>query len=118
MNIRKNKALIGFLLLGIGTGYAINGNSQAINDSKERGAVVRGVICQILTDADKQSYAAIPAEAKAFHIDEAQLRKFTNEYLQQDAKARKKLQPATPKGVCYGTITPEPKVANAKASKR
>lgn len=110
MNFAKNKALIGFILLGIGTGYAIHGNNEAIQDSKERGKFARGVICNILTDSDKQSYAFLPAEAKALHTTVKELEPLTKKSLEQSAADRRKLAPGLPKGSCYTHITPPPKI--------
>lgn len=99
----KHKATVGYIILAIGTGVAINGTSNALHDSRERSKVTRGIICAILTNSDEASIRNLPAEAKLLHISLADLQKFESLALKQTASYRAKLAPAVPPGVCSGT---------------
>lgn len=91
------RASVGFLLLLVGIGYAINGNTQALNDSHERGQKVRTVICTILTQSDEQTYAS----AKKFNLSASELQAS----LKTTAHYREEVGPAPG---CDNTITPPP----------
>ena len=91
------RALIGFFLLLVGVGYAINGNTQTLKDSHERGQKVRTVICTILTESDYQAYAF----TKKHNLNAESLQAS----LKATAHYREEVGPAPG---CNGTITPPP----------
>lgn len=111
----NHKATVGYVLLAFGMGYAINGNSVAIHDSKERGKVSRGVICNILTQTDEQSIKQLPATAKLLHIPMKTLKKYETENLQRSASYRHQLGPSTPASACEHGITTIKKKAKKHA---
>jgi hypothetical protein len=92
------RATIGFLLLLVGLGFAINGNTQALNDSRSRGQKVRTVICTVLTQSDQETYIL----AEKGQISAAELQNA----LKATATYREEVGPAPG---CTNTITPPPR---------
>lgn len=98
-----SKGLVGFVFLACGFGYAIAGNSNALEDSKERGQVTRGIIGTILTESDEQGVHQLPAEAKLLHVSLSDLERFSEANLERTAGYRKELQPCRPETACSAT---------------
>lgn len=86
----KRRAVSGFLLLLIGIGIAIGLQQRSSYEA-------RGVVCQILTDADKTTYAY----EKEGTITKRQLRRA----LRASAAYRRRLLPAPH---CSDDVTPPP----------
>lgn len=99
------KAVVGYVILALGTVFAINGVRETQNDSIERGKVVRGIICSTLTQTDEQSIEQTPGFAKLFHIDPAVLNKLLQKQLETNKHYRDLLAPSTPGSACHHGIT-------------
>lgn len=93
----SRKALVGFLLLLVGVGFAVNGSHNALNDSRERGTKLRTVICLVLTQADGGLYEQ-HAEGKLSSNE-------LTAALVETAEFRKDIGPAPG---CLTTPTPPP----------
>jgi hypothetical protein len=85
-------AVLGYLLLVVGLGYAIH-------DNRQRSTAGRAVLCKIITQGDSTSYAY----SREGTINPAQLRRA----LRQSAEYRRQLGPAP---ACSPGITPPPLV--------
>jgi hypothetical protein len=108
---KEYKGAVGFVLLLIGTVIAVHGNTEALNDSKDRGLKARAVICDIITEGDEQSIRQAPASAKLLHIDQAVLNEYLKKQLETSAHYRAQLAPSTPASACEHGLTklkPEP----------
>lgn len=101
----KHKAIVGYLLLAFGCAYSINGVTQALHDSKERGQITRGIICSILTQSDEESLRSLKPESKFLHIKLSDLEQFEESQLKVTAKYRKELAPSTPDSACQHGVT-------------
>lgn len=111
----NHKATVGYVLLAVGIGYAVNGNSEAIHESRDRGKISRGVICNILTQTDEQTIEQLPATSKLLHIPMKTLKKYEADTLKRSAHYRHQLGPSTPASACEHGITTVKKKAKKHA---
>jgi hypothetical protein len=101
------RAVVGYIVLLIGVGVALYGVRSALNDSKERGATVRNVICLILQQADQFDYAAFN-EHKINSTELVAGLHVTARYRQEIGTGYdRKSVPS-----CFDKITPESKLAH------
>jgi hypothetical protein len=110
------RATIGYLIALVGIGFAVftshQASEEALSAGKDKGSVVRSVLCKRLTDADTQLYTYLKEHKAGSGGFRALLTPdIIHKSLSNNAKERGELNylpHPKPKGVCTSKITPEP----------
>jgi hypothetical protein len=99
----KNKALIGYILLTLGLGYAVVEVKHTAADNRHRSEVVRAVICEQLKEQEKEAAKDLtdPRIKEILpNITRPQLIQLVKEDLEKYSARRRKTEPSNPRTAC------------------